>query len=131
MLKRTVKFIDFDGVEREEDFYFNLSKSELLNLEASEDGGLTVILDRLTKSPNGKEIMKYVNEILLKSYGEKSPDGRRFMKSAEISKAFSETPAYDVIFMELVTDAEKAAAFVNSVMNVDVLKASLPEPEHK
>lgn len=116
MLKRTVTYVDFDGVERTEDFYFNLTKAELMNLETSEEGGMSVIFDRLIKSPNGKEIMKYVNQILLASYGEKSSDGRRFMKSSEISKAFSETPAFDVIFMDLVTDAKKAADFVNAVM---------------
>lgn len=126
MLKRTIKFTDFDGVEREEDFYFNLTKSELIKLEASEEGGLQAKLERITKSPNGKEIMAYFNQIIMESYGEKSEDGRRFVKSPEISKAFSETPAYDELFMELVTDADKAAAFVNGIIpkldSIEVVK---------
>lgn len=116
MLKHTIKFVDFDEVEREEDFYFNLTKSELIKLNASEEGTLQAKLEKIMKSPNGKDIMKYFNEIIMVSYGEKSEDGRRFIKSPELSKAFSETPAYDELFMELVTDAEKAAAFVNGVV---------------
>ena len=116
MLKRTIKYVDYDGVEREETFYFNLTKAEIVRMESSEDGGMSVNMDRILKSPNGKEIMRYFEEFIKASYGEKSDDGRRFVKSPELSKAFMETPAYDVLFMELVTDAKKAAAFVNSVV---------------
>lgn len=116
MVKRTVTYTDFDGVQRTEDFYFNLTKSELVKMEASVDGGLKNKLEKLMASPSGKEIMQYFNEILMMSYGVKSDDGRRFMKSKEISEAFEQTPAYDEIFMELVTDSEKALKFINSVI---------------
>lgn len=116
MIKREITYTDYDGVERKETFYFNLTKAELLKMESSEDGGLSNKLQNLIDSPNGREIMHFVNAILLAAYGEKSADGRRFVKSPEISKAFSETPAFDEIFTELVTDAEKAAVFVNGLM---------------
>lgn len=128
MVKRTITYTDFDGVERTEDFYFNLTKSELVKMEASVDGGLKNKLERLMASPSGREIMQYFNDILMASYGEKSDDGRRFIKSKEISKAFEQTPAYDQIFMELVTDSQKALAFIDSVIP-DLSDVKPKEPE--
>lgn len=116
MVKRTIKYVDYDGLERTETFYFNLTKSELIKMEASVDGGLQNRLQKMTDSPKAPEIMKMMNQIILAAYGEKSDDGRRFMKSEELSKAFEETPAYDEIFMELVTDSKKALDFINSVI---------------
>lgn len=116
MLKKTISCNDFNGVERTEDFYFNLTKSELIEMDVTAEGGLQERIDRIVKSQNGGEIMKLFKGIILKAYGEKSADGRRFMKSEEISKAFEETMFYDVLFYELVTDADAAADFVNSII---------------
>lgn len=116
MFKKTVTYIDFDGVERTEDFYFNLSKSEVIKLELSYPGGFENYIDTIVKSNDGAAIMKAFNDIIMMSYGEKSADGRRFVKSKELSDAFAQTPAYDQIFMELCTDNNAAAAFVNGVM---------------
>lgn len=116
MLKRSIKYRDFNGVEREETFYFNLTKAELVKFEAGEEGGVSAKLDRIMKSPNPKEIIAFFDQFIMMAYGEKSDDGRRFVKSPEISKAFSETPAYDALFTELVLDAKKAADFVNALI---------------
>lgn len=116
MLKKTITYTDYNGVERTEDFYFNLTKSELVEMELSTEGGLMSKLERLSGDPDGVEIMKIFKDIILKSYGEKSSDGKRFIKSEEISEAFSQTEAYNTLFMELVTDAEKAAEFAEDII---------------
>ncbi len=120
MLQKTITFTDYNGVERTEDFYFNLNKSELTEMQLSKEGGLGEWLNRIIKSENRVEIMKIFKGIILKSYGEKSADGRRFMKSDEISKAFSETPAYDQLFMELVQDDKTMSAFINGIVPADL-----------
>lgn len=116
MLKKNIKYIDYDGVERDEDFYFNLSKAELMEMQASMEGGFKAYLEKIVKSLNVKEIMKVMKEIILKAYGIKSDDGKRFIKSEEISIAFSQTEAYSNLYMELCTNAAKAAEFVNGIM---------------
>lgn len=122
MLKREITYENYDGVEVKETFYFNLSRSELTMMEMEEDGGLSAKLKAIVDKKDGKLIMKTFRDILLRAYGEKTPDGRRFVKSEEISKAFSETPAYDAIFVELVTNPEKALEFVNQVMPKEALQ---------
>lgn len=116
MLKRTVEYETYDGVSVKEDFYFNFTRSELAMMEAEEDGGFSTKLQTIVDKKDGKFIMKTFRDILLRAYGEKSADGRRFIKSEEISKAFSETPAFDIIFSELMSDPEKALAFVDAVI---------------
>lgn len=116
MLKKTITYTDYNDVERTEDFYFNLTKSELVEMELSTEGGLMSKLERLSGDPDGVEIMQIFKDIILKSYGEKSSDGKRFIKSEEISEAFSQTEAYNTLFMELVTDAEKAAEFAEAII---------------
>lgn len=116
MLKETRTYTDYDGVERTEDFYFNLSKAELLEMQASETGGLDKYIERITKEQDMKKIIAFFKELVLLAYGKKSDDGKRFIKSDEISKEFSETEAYSDLFMELATDADKAAKFVNGLI---------------
>lgn len=116
MFKKTITYKDFNDVERTEDFYFNLSMAELSEMEASADGGLSETIEKIVNSKDTKEIVKLFKELILKSYGEKSADGRRFMKSEEISKAFEETNAYSDLFMELSTDSDEATKFVNGIM---------------
>jgi hypothetical protein len=116
MLKKSIKYVDFNGVEREEDFYFNISKAEAAEMELSTDGGLTNMIQRIVSAQDNPTIIKIFKEFILKAYGEKSPDGRRFVKSEEMSKAFSETPAYDKLFIELIGDSKKAADFFNGIV---------------
>ncbi|MBF1041161.1 MAG: hypothetical protein HXK92_05880 [Lachnospiraceae bacterium] len=116
MLKKTITYMDYNGSERTEDFYFNLSKAEAMEMEMSTTGGLTETIRRIVSANDTPAIIKIFKEIILKAYGEKSPDGKRFVKSEELSKAFSETEAYSQLFMELATDADAAAKFVNGIV---------------
>lgn len=116
MFKKTVTYVDFNGIEHTEDFFFNLNKAEVIKLELSYPGGFEQYLDTIVKANDGAAIMNAFNDIIMMSYGEKSEDGKRFVKSAELSDAFSQTPAYEQIFIELCTDNNAAAAFVNGVM---------------
>lgn len=128
MLKKLIKYTDYDGNEREEEFWFNLSKADLARLEFSKEGGLEAVVKRLTNKLSGPEIYKIFEEIILGAYGEKSDDGRRFVKSPELSKAFSETPAYDELLMEILQSEETAAAFINGILPEDVKQAEKPGP---
>ena len=119
MLKKVIKYVDYNGVERTEDCYFNLSKAEIMEMEMSVDGGLVEKLDKIVKSKNGPEIMKTFKELILKAYGVKSDDGRRFIKSKKLSEEFEQTEAYSNLFMELL-DANKAAEFVNGIIPSDI-----------
>lgn len=119
MIKETITYTDLNGVERTEDFYFDLSKPEIVKMQASAKGGYDVQLKSVAAGPNGALIMEFFENFIKSAYGEKSDDGRRFMKSEEISKAFMETPAYEVLFEKLVTDAEYAAEFTNKVLRVN------------
>lgn len=125
MLKKPITYVDYNGVERTEDFYFNLTKAEIVKMQSSVKGGYDVRLKGIAADLNGANIMEFFEDLIAKSYGEKSDDGRRFMKSEEISKAFMETPAYDVLFEEMVTNADAASNFVNAIMPADVTKKAL------
>lgn len=116
MLKKTVTYVDYNGVERTEDFYFNLSKAEVTEMELSVEGGFSKMLEEIVKSKDNVRIMELFKQMVLKAYGEKSADGKRFVKSKELSEAFSQTEAYSEIFMELALDEKAAAAFVNGIM---------------
>ena len=116
MFKKTIKYTDFNDVEREEDFYFNLTKSELTEMQLSVDGGLQAWLEKIVKTDNRPELIKAFKNIILKSYGEKSDDGKRFIKSKELSEAFEQTAAYDELFIELLSDEAKAGEFINALV---------------
>lgn len=116
MLKQTITYKDFNELERTEDFYFNLADSELVEMAATSEGDLSEQLRAMVASKQSGLIMMTFKNILFKSYGEKTPDGRGFTKSPELSKAFSETPAYDQLFMRLVTEPIFAAQFVDGIL---------------
>ena len=116
MHKEIITYTDLNGVQRTEDFYFDLSKPEIVKMQASAKGGYDVQLRSIAADMNGAKIMEFFENFIAKSYGEKSEDGRRFMKSDEISRSFMETPAYEVLFEKLVTNDKYAADFVNAVM---------------
>lgn len=118
MLKKTITYVDYDGNERTEDFYFNLSKAELIEIETSNNGGLSKMIEKLVAEQDMKRIIEIFKDIILKAYGEKSLDGKRFIKSAELRDSFEQTEAYSQLFMELATNAEAAAAFVNGITPV-------------
>lgn len=116
MLKKTIEYTDYNGLERKEDFYFNLTQAEIMEMELTTEGGLAETITKIVDAKNVSEIIKIFKSLILKAYGEKSPDGKRFIKSEEISTAFSQTEAYSILFMELSTDADAAAKFVNGII---------------
>ena len=115
-------FTDYNGTQRTEDFYFNLNKAELTEMQLSREGGLGEWLKKIIDSESRVEIMRVFKNIILKSYGEKSEDGRRFVKSNEISTAFSQTEAYNQLFMDLISDEKNMSDFINAIIPEDLTK---------
>jgi hypothetical protein len=116
MLKITKTYIDFNGNERTEDFYFNLSKAEVMKMEMSTSGGLAEHIQRVVKAQDSAEIIAIFEKLVLDAYGVKSADGKRFEKNAQIRDEFAQTQAYSDIFVELATNADKAVEFVNGII---------------
>jgi hypothetical protein len=116
MLKKRITYVDFDGNSRTEDFYFNLTKAEVTEMELSAEGGLAKTLEKIVEAKDNKRILETFKDLILRSYGEKSPDGKRFIKNQEIRDAFSQTEAYSELFMELAMKPEMASAFVNGIV---------------
>lgn len=116
MLKKNIKYVDYAGNDRAEDFYFNLNKAEVIELQLGTVGGLTKTLEKIVQEKDTSRIIEYFKTIILKAYGEKSADGRRFIKSQELRDAFEQTEAYSELFMELASDAKMAAEFINGVL---------------
>lgn len=116
MLKKTITYTDYDGNERTEDFYFNLKKSEVMEMEMGTTGGMRKMLEKIVAEQDSKRIIETFKDIILRAYGEKTADGKRFMKSQELADAFSQTEAYSELFMELATDADAAAVFINGII---------------
>ena len=127
MIKKTVTYTDYNEVERTENFYFNLSKAEVLEMEMSTAGGMAESIQKIIDAKDTPAIIRVFKDLVLKAYGVKSDDGRRFIKSEELSEEFSQTEAYSQIFMELATNADEAAKFVNGIVPADLAqKAALP-----
>ena len=116
MLKKTITYTDYNGLKRTEDFYFNLTKAEIMEMELSTTGGLSEMISRIVAAKDAPAIIKVFKELILKAYGQKSADGKRFVKSAALSEEFEQTEAYSILFMELATDADAAAKFVNAIV---------------
>lgn len=116
MLKKTITYKDYNGVERTEDFMFNLTKAEILEMQLTKDGGMDAAIKKIVDAKDAPEIMKVFKDLILKAYGIVSDDGRRFIKSKEISDSFAQTEAFSILFMELATDTDAASAFVNGIV---------------
>lgn len=116
MVREVIKYTDYNGVERTEECLFNLNKAELMELEMTTEGGLSAMITSIVNANNVPEIVKIFKKILLMAYGKKSPDGRRFIKTEELRNEFAQTEAYSELFMELATNAEHAASFINNVI---------------
>lgn len=115
MLKKSITYTDLLGNKTTEVFYFQLRESDVVELEMSERYGLTSTIEAASKKSSGKEVVDAVKNIILTAYGEPSPDGKRFIKTPEAREEFYQSPAYDVLFMELVRDANVLAEFIRSV----------------
>lgn len=122
MLKKTITYSDYNGNSRTEDFYFNLTKTELMKMEMSTTGGLGEMVKRIVEAQDTPALIKIFEDLILKAYGVKSLDGKRFEKSDELSIAFAQTEAYDQLFMELATDADAAAKFINGIVPAEMAK---------
>lgn len=116
MIKKTIKYVDYDGNEREEDFFFNLSRAEVTEMELAHSGGLVKTIEKIVETTDSKQMVEIFKDLILKAYGEKSLDGRRFIKSDELRDNFKHTEAYSELFMLLATDSEQATAFVNGII---------------
>lgn len=125
MYKRTITYKDYDDNERTETFYFNLTKPELTDLELSVKGGIKKMAEKAVQEKNGPVLLNIFKEIVKRAYGEKSADGRRFMKSEEITKSFTETEAYVILFLELVNDEKAATAFIQEVFPKDMVEEAM------
>lgn len=129
MLKKAITYVDYNGVERTESFYFNLSKAELIEMEYGTVGTFTSMVQNIIDAQDEPELIKLFKSLILKSYGKKSADGRRFEKSEEISKDFSETEAYVILFMELARDSKAASEFVNGLIPADIDREELKKQQ--
>lgn len=133
MLTKKIKYEDYNGNQREETFCFNLTKAELMEMEMSTSGGLAEMIQNIVQTQDAPAIIKVFKDLVLKAYGEKSPDGKRFIKvndaGVPLSIGFSQTEAYSQLFMELATDAEKAAEFINGIVPKDMQQDTNLTPE--
>lgn len=116
MLKKSITYTDYNGVEHTEDFYFNYSKSEIAEMELSYEGGIKAMLDEVVASNDRKRIIEVFKDLILGSYGVKSEDGKRFIKSKELTEAFYQSEAYSEFFIEIAKNSESLAAFVNGII---------------
>lgn len=127
MIKKSVTYTDYNDIERTEEHYFNLTKAEVMEMELGTTGGMAEMIQRIVAAQDTPAIVKIFKDLVLKAYGQKSPDGKYFLKEDENSRPlanmFKQTEAYSVIYMELATDADKAAEFVNGIMPKDIQKA--------
>ena len=128
MLKKTITYEDFNGDKRTEDFYFNMSKAELVNLDLECPGGLKAYADKLIRNGDRSEIVRLFKTVILGSYGEKDDTGRRFIKSAELSEQFEQTNAFSELYLEILSDEKAMADFINGIIPKveDQDKPSLP-----
>lgn len=120
MLAKKIKYTDFDGVERNETFYFNINKSEAMELELSESGGLISMLMQMIETQDVPKLFRLFKKLIGFAIGEKSNDGKYLMKSEDITQRFFATNAYDVLFMEIMESPDNAANFINSIVPSDV-----------
>jgi hypothetical protein len=129
MVKKTITYPDFDGVERTDDFYFNLTQAELTELDIRYEGGLKAMVEKLSKTTDPVVVVEVFKDMIRKAYGEKSLDGKRFMKSQEITDSFTSTEAYSKLFMEFLQDSKAASDFVNGLVPaVASDKSKIPAP---
>lgn len=116
MIKKTITYTDYNGVERTEDFMFNITEAEATEMEMGTTGGYSEMIKKIVAAHDVPAIISIFKDFIFKAYGIKSDDGKRFIKSEELSTAFSQTEAYSKLYMELATDSDKAAEFVNGVL---------------
>ena len=122
MLKKTITYTDYDGTERNEDFWLNLSKTELAKLDAELPGGVLGVLRKIIDKKDRKALVDFIETLILRSYGEKTLDGKRFVKTPEMAEEFMQTPAYDELFMSILSDTDSQTSFINGVIPQSMAK---------
>lgn len=120
MLTKKITYTDYNGVERTEEFHFNLSKAEIMSMEMSVEGGMSSLLQNAIQSMDQTKLFNAFKDLVLKSYGIKSADGKRFIKNDEIREEFEQSEPFSIIFMELMTDEKAASDFVNAIIPKDL-----------
>lgn len=120
MITKEITYTDYNGQERTEKYQFNFTKAELTEMELSVNGGLSAMMERIKETDDRPELMRIFKELILKAYGVKSADGKRFVKSDELRTEFSQTEAYSELYMELVTNTESAITFFNGLIPNDI-----------
>lgn len=121
MYKKTIKYTDFNDVDRADDFYFNFTKAELTEMEVEFEGGMQAYIQKIVDTKNNKEMIKLFKDLVLKAYGQKSEDGKRFIKNQQLRDEFEQTNAYSEFFMLLAGNADEATKFVNGIMPKDLV----------
>lgn len=116
MIKETIEYTDYNGTDRKEDYYFNLTEAELMEMQMSTNGGMTGLINNIIAAQDAPAIIAIFKDLLLKSYGQKSLDGKRFIKNQALRDEFEQSPAYSQLFMKLATNSDDAAKFINGVM---------------
>lgn len=129
MIKETITYVDYNGVERTEDFYFNQTKLELLRMEQDKNGSFSSVLEKFINAKDQADLFNAIEKFIYKSYGEKSADGRLFKKSEEMSEAFFQSPAYEVLFDKLNASSEYAYKFIMGIVPAELSKAAAENPD--
>lgn len=129
MIKETVTYTDYNGMERTEDFYFNMNKVELMKMEFGSAGGFAAMVKRAIASNESAVLLDVFEKLVRDAYGVKSPDGKRFIKSKELTDEFVQSPAYETIYMKMVMDDVAAARFINGIMPKDIQEEAAKDPE--
>lgn len=122
MLKKTITYKDYNDVERKEDFYFNLTQTELMKWDLKTPGGLAAKLEKITQKFDVPSLTEFLEDLIDKSYGIKSDDGVRFIKDPKLSEMFRQTEAYDQLFIELFSDEKKTSDFINGILPKELLE---------
>ena len=129
MLKETITYTDYNDLKRTEDFYFNMTKTELLRMESDKTGSFSTLLSKFIKAKDQSDILEAIERFIFKAYGEKSADGRQFIKSEELSRGFFQSPAYEVLFDKLNADPDYAYKFVMGIVPAELSKQAAENPD--
>lgn len=129
MIKETITYTDYNGTERTEDFYFNMTKTELLRMEQDKSGSFSGVLEKFIKAKDNADLFDAIEKFIFKAYGEKSADGRQFKKSEEISESFFQSPAYEVLFDKLNGNSEYSYNFIMGIVPAELSKQVAENPE--
>lgn len=131
MLARKIKYTNLNGEERERTFYFHFSKSEVMEMELSKEGGFEVFIQRIINTRDQKELVKMFRDLIQESYGIKSDDGEQFIKNEKVLNEFVQSEAYSELYMELATNTDAAIEFINGIFPQQIMAEVQNDPEYQ